>query len=94
MRGAISKSGGNSLAGRRKQKVWRRLNGHESESWIQPRRTWSRCLLYFGGQGVHRDVESEGHEEKCRAAIDGGNPQDEPVGPTLGRVESTSDRPA
>jgi hypothetical protein len=31
-------------------KVWRRLNGHESESWIQPRRTWSRRLPYSGGQ--------------------------------------------
>src|SRR6266481_5863431 len=88
MRGAIQKAGGNSLAGRRKQKVWRRLNGHESESWIQPRRTWSRCLLYSGGQGVHRKVESEGHEEKYRAAIDGDHPQDEPVGQRWGKVES------
>jgi len=24
-----------------------------------------------GGQGVHREVESEGHEEKNRAVIDG-----------------------
>src|ERR1700746_600617 len=34
----------------------------------------------FGGQGVHREVESEGHEEKYRAVIDGGCPEDEPVG--------------
>ncbi len=27
---------------------------------------------YSGGQGVHREVESEGHEEKYRAVIDGG----------------------
>src|SRR5262249_54600403 len=41
MRGAVSKSGGNaSLAGERK--VWRPLNGHEGESRIQPRGTWSR----------------------------------------------------
>ena len=33
-----------------------------------------------GGQGVHREVESEGHEEKYRAVINGGNPEDEPVG--------------
>ena len=39
MRGAISKSGVNSLAGRRKGKVWRGLNGHEGESRIQPRPT-------------------------------------------------------
>ena len=35
---------------------------------------------YSGGQGVHREVESEGHEEKYRAVINGGNPEDEPVG--------------
>src|SRR5208283_623241 len=33
-----------------------------------------------GGQGVHREVESEGHEEKYRAVINGGHPNDEPVG--------------
>ena len=27
-------------------------------------------LLYLGGQGVHREVESEGHEEKYRAVIE------------------------
>jgi hypothetical protein len=36
--------------------------------------------LCCGGQGVHREVESEGHEEKYRAVIDGGCPADEPVG--------------
>src|SRR5215470_12509143 len=34
----------------------------------------------FGGQGVHREMESEGHEENYRAVIDGGCPEDEPVG--------------
>src|SRR5260221_13244291 len=33
-------------------------------------------------------MESEGHEEKYRAVIDGGNPQDEPVGQRWGKVES------
>src|ERR1039457_5397822 len=37
-------------------------------------------LAVPGGQGVHREVESEGHEEKYRAVIDGGYPEDEPVG--------------
>jgi len=32
-----------------------------------------------GGQGVHREVESEGHEENYRAVIDGGCPEDEPA---------------
>jgi hypothetical protein len=36
-----------------------------------------------GGQGVHREVESEGHG----AVIDGGRPEDEPVGQRWGKVE-------
>ena len=32
-------------------------------------------LAVPGGQGVHREVESEGHEEKYRAVIDGGYPE-------------------
>jgi len=42
---------------------------------------------YFGGQGVHREVESERHEEKYRAVING-ETQDEPVGQRWGKVES------
>src|SRR5437773_8424502 len=42
---------------------------------------------FCGGQGVHREVESEGHEEKYRAVIDGGCPEDEPVGQRWGKVE-------
>ena len=44
-------------------------------------------LLFPGGQGVHREVESEGHEEKYRAVIDGGHPEDELVGQRWGKVE-------
>jgi hypothetical protein len=43
--------------------------------------------FYCGGQGVHREVESEGLAEKVRAVIDGGNPDDEPVGQRWGKVE-------
>jgi len=32
-------------------------------------------LLYSGGQGVHREVESEGPEEKYRAVIEGATPR-------------------
>ena len=42
-----------------------------------------------GGQGVHREVESEGHEEKYRAVIDG-ETRDEPVGQRWGSVEPAS----
>ena len=38
------------------------------------------ALGVIGGQGVHREVESEGFEEKYRAVIDGVDPDDEPVG--------------
>src|SRR5271167_2239874 len=41
----------------------------------------------FGGQGVHREMESEGHAENYRAVIDGGCPEDEPVGQRWGKVE-------
>ena len=44
-------------------------------------------LRFSGGQGVHREVESEGHEEKYRAVIDGGHPEDELVGQRWGKVE-------
>src|SRR5271157_1865614 len=40
-----------------------------------------------GGQGVHREVESEGHEENYRAVINGGYLNDEPVGQRWGKVE-------
>jgi hypothetical protein len=33
-------------------------------------------------------MESEGHEENYRAVIDGGYPEDEPVGRRWGKVES------
>ena len=42
-------------------------------------------LQFSGGQGVHREVESEGHEEKYRVVIDGGHPKDELVGQRRGR---------
>ena len=44
-------------------------------------------LRFSGGQGVHREVESEGHEEKSRAVINGGYPDDEPVGQRWRQVE-------
>src|SRR5271169_4105090 len=88
MRSAISERWGNaSRAGKRKL-VWRSQHGHEGESRTRPRQTWSQSSQYTGGQDVHREVESEGHEEKYRAVIDGGYPEDEPVGQRWGKVES------
>ena len=44
--------------------------------WTQPRRNLScvYCRETTGGQGVHREVESEGLEEKYRAVIEGATP--------------------
>jgi hypothetical protein len=40
-----------------------------------------------GRQGVRSDPESEGFEEKYRAVINGGHPDDEQVGQRWGKVE-------
>src|SRR6266571_3600405 len=69
------------------RQVWRSLNGHEGESRIQIKADLKPPLAVPGGQGVHREVESEGHEEKYRAVIDGGHPEDERVGQRWGQVE-------
>ena len=42
---------------------------------------------FIGGQSVHREVGFEGHVEKYRAVINGGYPEDEPVGQRWGKVE-------
>src|SRR6516165_2145905 len=88
MRSAISKSGGNASLAGECGRYGDRPDGHEGESRIRPRRTWSHRTQYSGRQGVHRKVESEGLEEKYRAVIDGGYPDDEPVGQRWGKVES------
>ena len=75
MRGAVSESGGNASPAGKRRKVWRSLNGHEGESWIQTKADLKPILEFSGGQGVHREVESEGHEEKYRAEIEGATPR-------------------
>ncbi len=86
MRSAVSERGGNaSRAGG--EQVWRSLHGHEGESRTRPRWTCSQLSQHSGGQGAHREVGSEGHEEKYRAVVDGGYPRDEPVGQRWDKVE-------
>jgi hypothetical protein len=65
-----------------KPKRARRRKSDTAKADLEP----SSCVTP-GGQGVHREVESEGHEEKYRAVIDGGDPEDEPVGQRWGKVE-------
>ena len=70
-----------------------RAEGMETPTWARRRKpdTAKADLeprVFSGEQGVHRKVESEGLEEQYRAVIDGGHPNDEPVGQRWGQVES------
>jgi hypothetical protein len=87
MRSAVSKSGGNSSLAGKSGRYGETYTGTKAKAGNRPRRTWSRRSAVPGGQGVHGEVESEGHEEKYRAVIDGGHPEDEPVGQRWGKVE-------
>ena len=92
MRGAVSKSGGNaSLAverkeGMEKSKRARRRKPKTAKTNLKP-----SCSWFLGGQGVWSDQESGGFEEKYRAAINGGHPEDEQVGQRWGKVEPVAD---
>ena len=86
MRSVVSKGGDNSSpAGREegmeKPKRARRRKLDTAKADLKP------LLQHSGGQGVHREMESEGYEEKYRAVIDGGCPDDEPVGQRWDKVE-------
>jgi len=69
MRGAVSKGGSNASLGRKKRE------GMEKSKRARKRKLDTAkvnlkplsVLPYSGGQGVHREVESEGYEEKYRA---------------------------
>jgi hypothetical protein len=87
MRGAVSKSGGNASLAEARGRYVRSLMRHEGESRKQARRTWSHRSTCFGGQGVRREVESEGYAEKYRAVIDLGETPDEQVGKRWDQVE-------
>ena len=73
MRSVISERGGNaSRAGESKEGMEkptraRRRKPDTAKADLQPPRS-----LFSGGQGVHREVGSEGHEEKDRVVVDGG----------------------
>ena len=70
-----------------------RMEGMEKPMWARRRKPETDkvdlkpSFMEPGWQGVHREVGSEGHEEKYRAAIDGGHPDDEPVGQRWDKVE-------
>jgi hypothetical protein len=88
MRGVVSKGGGNASLvverkeGMEKSKRARRRKPETAKTNLEPSFSW--CL---GGQGVRSDPESEGFEEKYRAVINGGHPEDEQVGQRWSKVE-------
>lgn len=61
-----------------------RMRRAVSKGGVMPRRP---AVEAGGGQGVRSDPESEGVEEKCRAAINKGYPNNEQVGQRWGKVE-------
>ena len=70
MRSAVSKSGvqaslAGEVEGMETSKRARRRKSDTAKEDLKP------PLAVSGGQGVHREMESEGHEEKFRAVING-----------------------
>jgi hypothetical protein len=88
MRSAISKRGGNASRASERKGVWRSLKRARKRKLDTCQGgPGARDLQFSGGQGVHCEVESEGHEEKCRAVINEGYLEDEPVGQRWDKVE-------
>jgi hypothetical protein len=87
MRGAVSKSGGNASLAGEKGRYGAAYTGTKAKARYSQGEPGATISQYSGGQGVHREVESEGHEEKYRAVVDGGCPEDEPVGQRWDQVE-------
>jgi len=75
MRSAISERGGNSSRAGEGWKVWRSLRARKRKPDTSQGGPEATNLRFSGGQGVHREVESEGHEEQYRAVIDGATPK-------------------
>ena len=69
------------------KKVWRSLNGKRKRKPETAKADLKPRLAVPGGQGVRREAESEGHEEKHRAVIEGSQPDDDLVGRGWGKVE-------
>ena len=90
MRSVISERGGNASragreAGMEKSKRARRRKLDTAKAELEP----LLAILWRAGcpSSEYRKMESEGHEEKYRAVIDGGCPADEPVGQRWDKVE-------
>ena len=90
MRSAISKGGGNASPAGESGRYGDAYPGTKAKAGYG--QGGPGATVRSGGQGVHRKVESEGLEEQYRAVIDGGDPDDEPVGQRWGQVESALSR--
>jgi hypothetical protein len=87
MRSGVSKSGGNASLAGEKEGMEKSKRARRRKPETEQGRPEAAIAQYSGGQGVHREVESEGLEEKYRAVINGGYPDDELVGQRWGKVE-------
>ena len=72
MRGAISERGGNaSWAGERTEVMETSIRARRRKPETAKADLHPPCSQYLGGQGVRREAESEGHEEKYRVVVEG-----------------------
>ena len=71
MRSVISERGGNASRAGEKRKAGVAKAGTKANAGRLAAETSAVLVEFLGGQGVHREVESEGHEEKYRVVVEG-----------------------
>ena len=71
MRSVISERGGNASRAGEKRKAGVAKAGTKANAGRLAAETSAVLVKFLGGQGVHREVESEGHEEKYRVVVEG-----------------------
>src|SRR5271166_4017106 len=86
MRSVVSESGGNASLAGKARRYGEAYTGTKAKAGHSQGGPGAGCSS-TGGQGVRSDLESEGHEEKYRAVVNGGHPEDEQVGQRWGKVE-------
>ena len=87
MRSVISERGGNASRAGEKRKAGVAKAGTKANAGRLAAETSAVLVEFLGGQGVHREVESEGFAENHRVVLNGSYPSEEPVGPSWGMVE-------
>jgi hypothetical protein len=74
MRGAVSEGGGNASPAGASGRYGEPYTGTQAKAGDSQGGPEATVRQGSGGQGVHREVESEGHEEQSRAVIEGATP--------------------